>query len=827
MIRVMLFDRFDQPLGELSENEVYALVRSERVNGEHSLKITTTRVLQQGQRILTCDSRGKWREHVVYGTDALHDSGDKPYGEYYCVWSLQPDLMGTRVSAMPGVQNPCTAAVALAAAIGGTARWAVGTVTNQNTGGASMYDTDGWSALSTLINVWGGELDATIEVGSNGVTARKVDLYSLQGDQEPKRRYDFGADIKSVRRKIADSPLYCRMTPRGMGEETENGGYGRRITIESVNDGKDYLVNDAMVDLAKLPNGSGGWEYPTIEAENPDIQTPAELLAWAQSVLDDYTVPKITYTVDVLQLASEGVDMHGVSLGDAVQIVDRRFGDGLRVQGRVLQETVDMLNDADMQVTIGSIAGDLAGLFGKLDAQISTVTNVVQTINGGTMDAAGYLERLIERINTEINATGGYTYITQGQGIRTYDTAVSDPLVGAEASKVVEVKGGTIRIANSKTAQGAWEWKTVFASGLVASEVMSASNIITGALTVRDANQNAIFVADMDAGTVSMAGDAITIGQRTLAEATGTVYGTFQYVPQPDSTNRYMVACEPFEPSDDTILKVKWLSNTSYNYSYPPAIWINGSKLPQNYGSNFRLPSDKQLQKNKVIVMEVEHYDENNPSYWRWVVTAVEDETASEGNASRTMFARDTSEIEINGGKVTFNAGTFVVNADDFKVDEDGVITATAGRVGGMNLANSHIYNDSLDLKGTGLEFLYDENLVGMLQPQYLEDAQHNLVGALYLQVPYDFHMASLLPGASGLPTAFLVYSKDPQSVSAKGIMTVSCDVNLTGAVNIAGARIDSAFDEGITGAVVTMRENNTRYVMEFTNGILTDYYPA
>lgn len=823
MLRVMLFDRQGNAIGELPEAEVFALKRTERVNGEHSLKITTTKVLQQGWRVLTCDERGKWREHVVYGTDASHDSGDKPMGDYYCVWSLMPDLMGTRISAMPGTQTPVAAAVALATALSGTDRWQVGTVTNTATGGASMYDTDGWTGLSTLLSVWGGEIDTTIEVGSTGVTARKVDLYAAQGEQDAKRRFDFGADLKSVRRRVADGPLYCRITPRGMGEEVGE-GFGRKITIESVNDGKDWLENPAMVDLAKLSDGNGGWEYPTLEIDNPDCKTPADLLAWALTVLEQSTVPKVSYDIDVMQLAQEGVDMHGVSLGDAVHVVDRKFGEGVRISGRVLQTVTDMLDESDVQLTVGSISQDLASLITSMETRLGTVEGTVEAIagTGGT----DYYSNLIANLNAQINATGGYTYMTEGQGIRTYDTAVTDPLVGAEASKVVEVKGGTIRIANTKTAQGAWEWKTVFSSGLVASEVLSASNIITGALRVQDALGNAVFVADMDAGTVQMAGDAIRIGQRTLAEATGTVYGTFDYVSQPDSTNRYMIACAPFEPSDDTILKVKWLYNTTYNIGYTPAVYINGSRLAQNFGSNFRLPSDKQLQKNKVIVMEVEHYDETNPTYWRWVVTGVEDEAASEANASRSMFARDTSEIEINGGKVTFNAGTFVVNADDFQVDEDGVITATAGRVGGMNLANSHIYNDSLDLKGTGLEFLYDENLVGMLQPQYLEDAQHNLVGALYLQVPYDFHMASLLPGASGLPTAFLVYSKDAQSESTKGTLTISCDVNFSGPVTIGGARADSAFDEGITGAVIADR-NGAQYVLEFTNGLLTDYYRA
>jgi phage minor structural protein len=528
MVRVILFDRFGDPLGELSEDEVFGLVRTEKVNGEHSLTITTTRVLEKGWRVLTCDARGIWREHVVYGTDALHDSAERPFGSYYCVWSVQPDLMGTRVSAMPGVINPTTAALALDAALGGTRRWARGTVTQTTTGGASMYDTDGWSAMGTLVETWGGEVDTTIGVGSAGVVSRQVDLYDKQGDQSGRRRFDFGADIKSVRRRIEDGPLYCRITPRGRGEETEGGGYGRKITIESVNDGKDYLVNSAMVDLAKLPDGSGGWEYPTLEIENPDIETPTALKAWAQSVLEEYTVPKVTYEVDVLQLAREGVDMHGVSLGDAVQVVDRKFG-GLRIAARVMEMTVNMLDEADAQLTIGQVADDLSTMFGGFGTRLNTVANAVYNMNGGTYSTAGFLSRLLERLNEEINADGGYAHITEGHGILCYDTAVSDPLVGAEASKVVEIKGGSIRIANTKTAQGAWEWKTVFTSGHIAANLVTAAQLTAGYIGSASSGN----YWDLDSGYMRVSGDIVlgglnnTDGTMVVKDASGNELSKF------------------------------------------------------------------------------------------------------------------------------------------------------------------------------------------------------------------------------------------------------------------------------------------------------------
>ena len=424
-------------------------------------------------------------------------------GTYYCTWSVQHDLMGTRTSRMPGVQNPVTASIALGYAIEGTARWQKGTVTNTATAGASMYDMDGWEAVSVLVENWGGEVDATIEVIGDEITARKVDLYSAQGDQDAKRRFDFGADLKSVHRRIADGPLYCRITPRGKGEQTDD-GYGRKVRITEVNQGKDYLENSVMVDLAKLPDGNGGWEYPTLEVENSNCETPEQLKEWALTVLDEYTKPNVSYEVDVLQAAAEGVDMQGVSLGDSVQIVDRKFGDGLRLAGRVLEMSVNMLDERDAKLTIGNVDKGIVQVFGDLKERLDTVSKTVWNMNGGTYSTTEYMSELVARINGEINMTGGYTYITEGQGLRTYDRAVTDPLVGDEADAVVEIKGGTVRIANSRTAQGDWEWKTVFTSGHIAANLVTAAQITTGYI----GSSGGTYI-DLDGNTVQLGPDSM------------------------------------------------------------------------------------------------------------------------------------------------------------------------------------------------------------------------------------------------------------------------------------------------------------------------------
>lgn len=477
MRRILVFNRLGTALGEIDPNDVLEATMREEINGEHSLEIVTTQVLEKGTRLLHEDGRGRWREFAVAGVDAEHAAGVTAVGTYYCPWSIQEDLMGVTVSVMPGVQTPVQAGVALAALLSTQERWAVGTVTNTATGGASMYDRSAWDALSTLIDVWGGEIDVTISVSTvTGVITRAVDLYAQQGDQSAKRRFDFGADLSGIIRTLPDEPLYCRISPRGKGEETDAGGYGRKITIESVNDGKDYLEYAPMVDAAKLPNGSSGYTYPTKIVENGDIETPAELKTWAQSILEAECTPDIGYEIDVLQSDEAGTSVQGVSLGDAVHVVDGSFGGGgLRVEARVTSIMTDLVGERVDTVELGMQAESISSKFENASRAVSKIANQMSV-----MSTAQYVSELLDRINTEINATGGYTYITEGQGLRTYDVAVSDPLVGSEASMVVEIKGGNIRIANSKTSQGEWEWKTVLQSGHILAELVTAAQLTTG-----------------------------------------------------------------------------------------------------------------------------------------------------------------------------------------------------------------------------------------------------------------------------------------------------------------------------------------------------------
>lgn len=487
--RIILTAHDGTALGDLDPTRVASIVVTSEVNGENAMTITTTQELAKGDRLLWRDGRGYWHEYVVEGAESVHDMHDATMHTYWCPWSVQHDLECTFVTGMPGTGGtPASARDALTAALAGTARWTAGTVGVTTTGSASFWRMSGWEAMQTLVEVWGGEVQATITVSTTGVVSRAVDLLVHVGASTASRRFDYGGDVSGITRTLEDQLWTARVMPLGAGEETTSGGYGRKITIESVNGGVAWLENASAVPLTRVPDGNGGWEVPVQVVENSECKTPAELKAWATAHLDEWTTPKVSYEADVVQLARAGMDALGVSLGDQAAVVDRTFGSTpLRIEGRVLRMEEDLLDPAATVLTVSNLRGSLASTLQSLARATADVRDMVEGMSAN-QSSVEWVSNLIARINDEANATGGYTYITEGQGTRTYDVAVSDPLVGAEASQVVEVKGGNIRIANTKDAQGNWEWKTMLQSGYVNSEVLRAMGSGSGGIAEVTAN---------------------------------------------------------------------------------------------------------------------------------------------------------------------------------------------------------------------------------------------------------------------------------------------------------------------------------------------------
>ena len=539
--RLLIYTHDDLFVAELPPADVFERRRVDEVGGRHTLTLTTTRVLEKGQRVLSKDGSGKWREYVVTQPDDRHEVGDRPIGTYLCEWSLQVDLCGVTCDSMPGVntQGGTTAALALAALLENTSRWGVGTVSVGTSASASFYHMSAWEALGVLCEAWGCEVDAELTMGASGVASRSVALYTRVGSTDAVRRFDWSRDITAIGRKQGAAPVYSRIMPLGRGEEKYDAdgnvsGYGRRINITSVNDGKDYLQNDDTLSLTRIPDGSGGWEYPTRIVVNDMCVTPTELLLWAQSVLPDYTEPQVTYYASVVHLAEAGMDTLGVALGDTVVCVDRGFCDeGLRITGRVVKMSVDELDESGgTDLVIGEAEQNVASVFKQLGDRLAQAQSSLQRLMNTSVTTADYMEHVFDQLNAQINATGGSFYILPGRGAVTYDADVTDPYVGSEASKAVEIRGGAIRIANSRTQQGEWDWQTIITSGHIAANLVTAANLVAGFIGSPSGNY-----WNLDTGELHMAASALTLDGKDVATTDEAVADVSVYYAINNSTS--------------------------------------------------------------------------------------------------------------------------------------------------------------------------------------------------------------------------------------------------------------------------------------------------
>lgn len=540
MQRIMVFDRLDQYLMDLDPRKILGAQVTLEINGEHSLTITTLQELEKTNRVVLRDNLGTWHEFVVAGLDEEHSQGGGAIARtYYCVWSLEYDTSGTYINdqfgcgVVPGHPSvPQPARRGLECALEGTARWQIGTITVTQQGSASFYRMSGWDGLKKVVERWGGELQATITVSTTGVVERHVDLLQHVGAsaEEATRRFDYGSDLTKIKRTVHDEVWPCRVVPLGRSQETEAGGYTRRPGIASVNGGVDWLIDDEVADLVKVPDGSGGWEYPCAIIKNDQFEEPADIKAWALEHISEYTRPRVTYTAEVAQFAEAGLSAHEVELGDRVAVVDRTFMEGgLRIAVRVVKMKQDLLDPSGTTLIIGNAQQTLAGQLDALAGDISSVYDQSASASDW-QNGSAYMDALIGRLNEEINQAGGYWYMVPGLGTRTYNVPVSDPSVGDEASAVVEISGGNIRIASSKT-DGNWNWRTLIQSGLVVADTVKALDVNAGIIQSFDGND----YWDLDSGLFSMHTDLVrVIYQGTLTISSqyaegSTIISTSEY----------------------------------------------------------------------------------------------------------------------------------------------------------------------------------------------------------------------------------------------------------------------------------------------------------
>lgn len=334
--------------GYIAPSSITRLDRYEQVNGENYIDLETSAELNRGDLLgVTSGIDNIERVYYVWSSSMSH-SGDVVPCTYRCVWALQGILSTVTCTAMPSNK---TARQALSSLLADTDAFTIGTVEPAATASASFWRMSAWEGLGVLLDTWGGEVD---------VDGWTVNLLNRIGNPDSFKLFWGSSDIESIERRMADGPEVCRIIPLGAANETDSGGHGRKIDISSVNSGRLYLE-----DSAKAAEMAGSKQpTATLYVENPEIDSPAALKAWGQSVLEQYTQPSPEFDVRLVERYAR-TPGYVPSLGDSGTIIDADAG--WEMAARVVAITVDELAQsvkAELSATVpgkGALASLVSG----------------------------------------------------------------------------------------------------------------------------------------------------------------------------------------------------------------------------------------------------------------------------------------------------------------------------------------------------------------------------------------------------------------------------------------------------------------------------------
>lgn len=395
--------------------------------------------------------------------------------------------------------------------------WTVRSADSSKDISTSFYFTTRLEALYKLLEVSHKEMETYVNVSGSKISGRYIELKDQLGENRG-RRYFHGSNILSIVKEEKADSIYTAMIGRGKGEQTESGGYGRRITFESVEwrtDRGDPVDKPPGQEYVELPQATERFGYADGTSrlgivEFSDEEDPTHLLEVTYQTLVNSSRPRVSYRTQVL-------DDEETTLGDTVTIIRNDYG--IRYQTRIYKREVNLLSPHKVKIELGD--------------QVKSYT--VEKISSLTKEIETSREELYESSQDLVNKfkdmlAGSYL---NGDGYN-YDLRVGneyglpaglysfDKPIDQNPTKVIYVGAGSMLISNEKDADGNWIWKTMatgdgIGAGMIGADQIIAGSITTDHISADGINAEAIVVGDQRLST-TIDSMGITIRENTTID---------------------------------------------------------------------------------------------------------------------------------------------------------------------------------------------------------------------------------------------------------------------------------------------------------------------
>lgn len=368
-------------------------VHTEQLNKDHTLEFSVpadqeaAAHVKENNLVAFKDEDGDFQLFQIYKIEEEHNGIEivtRAYAEH-AFFEMNDDIIedlrtvnGTADSAMTDALSK--------------SRFKKGSVADLGLRTTNFYYESAISSIQKIISTWGGELKKRINFDGSAITGRFVDLPARRGTDTGKR-FEYTKDLLSIKRTVDASNIKTALYGRGKGEQTEAGGYTRRIDFADVvwnGSGLDPVdkplgqkwVGDpvALEQFGRIDPNTGKKMHRFGIFEDGEEMDPEVLLDKTWNALQGTNTPRITYEMNALDLEQvAGLSHEKVRLGDTVSVIDKEFKPALRVEARVIEIKRDLVSPENTEIILGNflpLFTDLASRLKNIESKVDGRTGV-------------------------------------------------------------------------------------------------------------------------------------------------------------------------------------------------------------------------------------------------------------------------------------------------------------------------------------------------------------------------------------------------------------------------------------------------------------------
>lgn len=188
-------------------------------------------------------------------------------------------------------------------------------------------------------------------------STRRLNWQTRSGDNKG-QRIVYGLNARGIRKTEDDSEQFTRLYLYG------DGNGAARLSLTDAGEAQDYIQQD-----------TGTYGIITERRVMKEIKDADTLLAVANTLLDRYSVPTISYEVDVVDYSNsnDGPDFsfERLRLGSTVRVIDDTLS--IQVTCKVVEIKYNLDNPLDIRVTLDNKPKDLKFIIRDLIERVETL----------------------------------------------------------------------------------------------------------------------------------------------------------------------------------------------------------------------------------------------------------------------------------------------------------------------------------------------------------------------------------------------------------------------------------------------------------------------